>query len=59
MSMKRNQKKSYVPPKVEVAQMALEKVIAASPVSNVNLKDWEYETPDTDINNNADVLLYF
>ena len=59
MNMKRNQKKSYVPPTVEVTHMALEKVIAASPVPKVNLKDWEYETPDTDINNNADVLLYF
>ena len=59
MNMKTNQKMSYVPPKVEVTRMALETFIAASPVPNVNLKDWEYETPDTDLNNNADVLLYF
>jgi len=59
MHLKSNKKMSYIPPKVEVIRMILETVIAASPIREVNLKDWEYESPDTDPNNNVDVILYF
>jgi len=59
MRIKSNKKMSYVSPRVEVTHMILEKVIAASPIQKVNLQDWEYETPDTDPNNKADVTLYF
>jgi len=55
--MKRKKKKNYISPTVEVTQVVLETVIAASPVQKVNLRDWE-EDPDVS-SSNADVILYF
>ena len=57
MNMKRKKKKNYISPTVEVTQVVLETVIAASPVQKVNLRDWE-EDPDVS-SSNADVILYF
>ena len=59
MNMKSNRKMSYIPPKVEVTRVVLEKVFAASPVQKVNLKDWEYDNNLNDPSNNADIVLYF
>ena len=56
-NMKNNNKKSYIPPKVEVTRVILETVIAASPVQKVNLQDWDND-PDVS-SSNADVILYF
>ena len=55
--MKHKKKNIYIPPTVEVTQVVLETVIAASPIQKVNLQDWEH---DTDVSSsNTDVILYF
>ena len=56
--MKSDNKKSYIPPKVEVTRVILENVIAASPVPKVNLQDWEV-SDENDPGNSSDVTLYF
>jgi len=56
--MKTNEKKFYIPPTLEVTRVMLEHNVAIqSPVKNVELKDWSYEGPENDVNNNADVWL--
>ena len=56
--MKTNNKKKYIPPKVEVTRVILETVIAASPIQKVNLQDWDYETEHIQ-GNSSDIVLYF
>jgi len=48
----------YVPPTLQVIQADVEEMIAASPIKEVNLKDWEEEGPEEPANN-ADVWLNF
>ena len=55
--MKKNKKKFYAPPAVEILRVALEGVITASPIQKVNVQDWSYEGPEDDPANNADVWL--
>jgi len=50
-------KKMYVTPTVEIAHIAIEEVIVASPVKKVELKDWDYDNDMSDPQNNADVWL--
>jgi hypothetical protein len=54
--METNKKKVYEPPTMEVTQVVLESVIAASPLKNVELKEWEPD-PDDGPNNNSDIWL--
>jgi hypothetical protein len=49
---------NYVSPTVEIYYVVLEKVIAASPIQKVNVKDWETDNSN-DPANNADVTLFF
>ena len=51
-------KKFYVPPTLRIHRIMLEGDIAVqSPIQNVNLQDWKYETPESDPNNNAYIWL--
>jgi hypothetical protein len=43
---------------VEVTQVVLETIIAASPAQKVNVKNWDYEGTE-DFDNNSDVVLFF
>ena len=52
------EKKFYIPPTFEITRVMLEGNIAIqSPVKKVDLKSWDNEGPDDDVNNNADVWL--
>ena len=58
MNKNKKEKKVYVPPTLRVIRIVLERnVTVQSPVQHVNKKDWVYETPESDVNNNADVWL--
>ena len=52
-----NNKKAYITPTVEIARIAVEEVITASPVKKVELKDWDYDNDMSNPQNNADVWL--
>ncbi|MDR0797053.1 MAG: hypothetical protein LBE79_13555 [Tannerella sp.] len=55
--METNKKMTYVPPTVEITKVALEVVIAGSPVNVVQLEDWKEDTPGPE--NNSDIWLNF
>ena len=56
--MNQEKKRVYVSPTVEVIRIVVEKNVATqSPIQCVNIIDWDYETPEDDPNNNADIWL--
>jgi len=57
MEKKRNNKIEYVPPTAEITNVVLERVITASPVQKVELKDWDPDPNPNDVKNHADVWL--
>ena len=56
--MIQKRKKVYVAPSVVVVRIVVERSVAVhSPIQRVNMTEWDYETPEDDVNNNADIWL--
>jgi len=50
-------KQMYVPPTVEVRMIVVDAIIAASPVRQIDLKDWQKDDNLNDPDNNSDIWL--
>ena len=54
--MNQKAKKVYVTPTVEVMRIVVERSIAVhSPIPYIDMIEWEYEIPEDDPKNNADI----
>jgi len=49
----------YVPPKIEVRKVEIEGILAASPVGQIDLKDWQNDDNLNNPDNNSDLWLNF
>jgi hypothetical protein len=56
MKKEKVKKMKYVPPTAKLTNVVMDSVVAASPIQEVELNDWEYEDSNI-LQNNADVWL--
>ena len=57
MNKGKDRKMIYTPPKMKIARVVLEGVIAASPIQSVKVQNWEIEGFEDDPANSVDIWL--
>ena len=60
MKTNRTERKLYVSPTLSIQRVMLEgDIVVQSPVQKVDLKNWDFECPEDDVNNKSDIWLNF